>query len=86
MQTAWGSVSLVTATRLLIRAALKDPYAQRFQLLCESSIPVRGPFFTHSQLMAQTASRVGSADKKMVGLAVLWHLHCSYRVLANGMA
>jgi hypothetical protein len=62
-QTAWGSVTLVSATRLLIKAALKDPFNQRFQLICESSIPVRPALFTYTQLLAQNKSRVGNPKK-----------------------
>lgn len=59
MQTEWGSYSLVAATRILIKAALEDPLNQRFQLLCESSIPVRPALYAHTQLLAQQKSRVG---------------------------
>ena len=51
------------ATRLLMKAALEDPYNQRFQLVCESTIPVRTPIFTHDQLLAQNMSRIGYPGK-----------------------
>ncbi|BDA44694.1 probable glycosyltransferase BC10 [Coccomyxa sp. Obi] len=63
VETGWASHSLVTATRILMRAALKDPYNQRFQLVCEATIPVRAPLFTHDQLLAQNMSRVGYPGK-----------------------
>ena len=59
LQTEWGSPSLVSATRVMIKEALEDPFAQRFQLLCETTIPVRTALFTWHQLLAQNASRVG---------------------------
>ena len=40
---SWGDVSIVTATRNLLRAALKHPHNARFLLLSETCIPVR-PF------------------------------------------
>ncbi len=49
----------MSATRIMIKEALEDPFAQRFQLLCETTIPVRNALFTWHQLLAQTASRVG---------------------------
>ncbi len=42
-----------------MKAALEDPFNERFQLLCEYTIPVRSAFFTHQQLLAQNMSRVG---------------------------
>lgn len=59
LQTQWGGYSLVAATRLLMRAALEDPFAQRFQLVCEATIPLRAPLFTHNQLLCMNMSRVG---------------------------
>ncbi len=50
------------ATRILMRAALEDPLAQRFQLVCEATIPLRGALFSHSQLMSMNKSRVGSNE------------------------
>jgi hypothetical protein len=58
MQTAWGSITLVTATMELLKAALADPQNQRFQLLCEATIPVRPARFVFEQLMAEKRSRV----------------------------
>ncbi|CAL8469568.1 g9109 [Coccomyxa elongata] len=46
-----------------MKAALEDPYNQRFQLVCESTIPVRTPIFTHDQLLAQNMSRIGYPGK-----------------------
>ena len=63
LQTAWGNHSLVTATRILMAAALEDPYNQRFQLVCEATIPVRAPLVTHDQLLAQNMSRIGNPGK-----------------------
>ncbi len=63
LQTMWGGHSLVKAERLLMRAALQDPYNQRFQLVCEYSIPVRPALFTHQQLLAQNMSRVGEPNE-----------------------
>ncbi|KAK9917995.1 hypothetical protein WJX75_000371 [Coccomyxa subellipsoidea] len=63
VETAWGNHSLVTATRILMAAALEDPYNQQFQLVCEATIPVRAPLVTHDQLLAQNMSRIGYPGK-----------------------
>lgn len=63
LQTAWGNHSLVTATRILMAAALEDPYNQQFQLVCEATISVRAPLVTHDQLLAQNMSRIGYPGK-----------------------
>jgi hypothetical protein len=52
-----------------MKAALQDPYTQRFQLLCESTIPVRSAFFTHQQLLAQNMSRVGNPHEVLAPLS-----------------
>lgn len=59
LQTEWGAPSLVSATRVMIMEALENPFAQRFQLLCETTIPVRTALFTWHQLLAKNESRVG---------------------------
>ena len=74
LQTSWGGHSLVKATRILMKAALEDPYNQRFQLLCETTIPVRSAFFTHQQLLAQNMSRVG--DPHEVPPCLLGYFPC----------
>ena len=51
-QTAWGTYSLVEAERILIMEALSDPFNQRFQMVCEATIPVQPPLFTHALLLA----------------------------------
>ena len=58
LQTAWGSMSLVSATLELLRAALTDPRNQRFQLLCEATVPVRPALFIYEQLLAERRSRM----------------------------
>ncbi len=49
----------MAASRLLIQEALRDSFAQRFQLLCETSIPVRNQLYTWTQLLAENRSRIG---------------------------
>ena len=57
MQTEWGSHTLSQATRRLLQAALENPLNQRFVLMCGTSIPVRPPAFTYSQLIGEQRSR-----------------------------
>ena len=58
MQTGWGEYSLAAATRLLIAEALKDPLNQRFQLLCQATIPLHPPLMVYTQLIAENMSRI----------------------------
>ncbi|XRB03793.1 glycosyltransferase BC10 [Pycnococcus provasolii] len=53
---SWGDVSIVTATRNLLRAALKHPHNARFLLLSETCIPVR-PFPCVYRTLAEAGHR-----------------------------
>lgn len=58
--TAWGSHSIVEATRRLLAAALADPRNQRFVLLSETCAPLYPAAATYAQLMAEPKSRVNA--------------------------
>ncbi len=60
MQTAWGQHSLITATRTLLHAALKDPLNERFVLLSENAVPLYPAVAIHQQLMSETKSRLNA--------------------------
>lgn len=77
MQTAWGNHSLIAATRNLISEALKVPYNQRFQIVCETSIPIRNSIFVYEQLLAINASRVAALTQVID--AVFVPTQCSLR-------
>jgi hypothetical protein len=38
VQTEWASASLTTATRNLLRHALRDPHAQQFLMLSDTGV------------------------------------------------
>ena len=63
LQAAEGDMSFAAALRVLLRAALAEPFNQRFQLLCPHSIPLRPALFTFTQLMRQDSSRIGMSGK-----------------------
>jgi hypothetical protein len=74
-QTAWGHHSLATAFKLLVTEAVQDPLNQRFQLLCPATIPIRPPLFTHEQLIAEEASRIGTFSQvQLCDLACMSHI------------
>ena len=56
----WGEHSMVEALRALLRAALEDPANQRFQLLCEHTLPLQPPLLVYAQLMSEPRSRVNA--------------------------
>ena len=56
----WGEVTLVTAAKLLLRAALEDPLNQHFQLLCEKSLPLYSPAVVYNQLMLRNLTLVAA--------------------------
>lgn len=58
-QTAHGDHSLVAATRLLLEAALTEPFTQRLQFLCPASIPLFPPLVVYAELVAENRSRIG---------------------------
>ncbi len=53
---------MVEALRALLRAALRDPLNQRFQLLCEHSLPLQSPLLVYQQLMGEARSRVNACS------------------------
>ena len=53
---------MVEALRALLRAALRDPLNQRFQLLCEHTLPLQSPLLVYQQLMAEPRSRVNACN------------------------
>ena len=48
-----------------MRAALKDKCNQRFQLMCETSIPLRSSIYVYEQMLALNASRIASLIQVM---------------------
>ncbi|KAK9822232.1 hypothetical protein WJX81_002852 [Elliptochloris bilobata] len=60
VQVRWGEHSMVEAMRALLRAALDDPANQRFQLLCEHTLPLQPPLLVYAQLMSEPRSRVNA--------------------------
>lgn len=42
-----------------MQEALMNPFNQRFQLLCDTTVPIQDALWTHTQLMAVAGSRVG---------------------------
>jgi hypothetical protein len=55
---------MVEALRSLLRAALADPANQRFQLLCEHTLPLQSPLLIYQQLMKEPRSRVNACVKE----------------------
>ena len=62
VQVRWGEHSMVEALRALLRAALAEPLNQRFQLLCEHSLPLQSPALVYQQLVGEARSRVDACD------------------------
>ncbi len=58
MQVIWGSHSMISATRLLLTAALQEPFNQRFVLLGDTAIPLYSPLMIYHQLIAEDKSRI----------------------------
>ena len=49
VETAWGTHSLVDASRVLLAAAFANPRNQRFVLLSDSTLPLYSPMLWYSQ-------------------------------------
>ncbi len=64
VQVRWGEFGMVEALRSLLRAALADPSNQRFQLLCEHTLPLQSPLLIYQQLMKEPRSRVNACVKE----------------------
>lgn len=54
---------MVHAHRALLKAALEDPLNGQFQLLCDTSVPLRQPIFIYEQLVSHRASRIAHLSK-----------------------
>ncbi len=65
-QTRWGTHSLTTSIRALLKEALNDVQNQRFVLLSEWDIPLYPPRVVYLQLMAEQASRIDACPGPMV--------------------
>lgn len=57
VDTVWGTISLVTAERMLLEEALKDPSNKQFLLISDSDIPLYDPLTFYQQLMHEDKSR-----------------------------
>ncbi len=64
MQVRWGEFGMVEALRSLLRAALADPGNERFQLLCEHTLPLQSPLLIYQQLLKEPRSRVNACVKE----------------------
>ena len=53
---------MVEALRALLREALKDPLNQRFQLLCEYSLPLQSPLLVYQQFIKERKSRLNACN------------------------
>ena len=53
---------MVEALRALLREALKDPLNQRFQLLCEYSLPLQSPLLVYQQFIKEPKSRLNACN------------------------
>ena len=62
LQVKWGEHSMVEALRALLREALKDPLNQRFQLLCEYSLPLQSPLLVYQQYIKERKSRLNACN------------------------
>ena len=49
---------MISATRLLLTAALVEPFNQRFVLLGDTAIPLYSPLMTYHQLISEEKSRI----------------------------
>ena len=65
-QTRWGTHSLTTSIRALLKEAVNDVQNQRFVLLSEWDIPLYPPRVVYLQLMAEQASRIDACPGPMV--------------------
>ncbi|CAL8469014.1 g8555 [Coccomyxa elongata] len=65
LKTRWGTHSLTTAIRALLKEALNDAQNQRFVLLSEWDIPLYPPRVVYLQLMAEHASRIDACPGPM---------------------
>ena len=55
---------MVEALRSLLRAALANPGNERFQLLCEHTLPLQSPLLIYQQLLKEPRSRVNACVKE----------------------
>lgn len=53
---------MVDALRALLREALRDPLNQRFQLLCEYSLPLQSPLLVYQQFVKEPKSRLNACN------------------------
>lgn len=60
VDTQWGTISLVKATRLLLQQAVRHPSNKRFVLLSESCIPIYAFDEVYARAMRQPVSCIAS--------------------------
>ena len=53
---------MVEALRALVKEALRDPMNQRFQLLCEYSLPLQSPLLVYQQFIKEPKSRLNACN------------------------
>lgn len=81
VRIAWGSLTMVTATRRLLAAALHDLDVQRFVLLSETCIPVRNFTTIRDYLFSSHSSYIDSGrtgwryNQKLSPVITRWQWH-----------
>lgn len=61
--TSWGSHALVTATKALLRAALRQPLNHKLVLVSETTLPLYDPFFSYRQLLHSPKSAINACNE-----------------------
>ncbi|XP_062179679.1 glycosyltransferase BC10-like isoform X2 [Phragmites australis] len=65
IQVDWGEASMITAERILLSHALKDPLNERFIFVSDSCVPLYNFSYTYDYIMSSSTSFVDSfADTK----------------------
>lgn len=65
IQVDWGEASMITAERILLSHALKDPLNERFVFVSDSCVPLYNFSYTYEYIMSSSTSFVDSfADTK----------------------
>lgn len=63
VHTEWGTHSLITATKALLRAALREPLNKKMLLVSETTLPVYSPFFFYRQLLVSPKSALNACNE-----------------------
>ncbi|KDD74315.1 hypothetical protein H632_c1407p0, partial [Helicosporidium sp. ATCC 50920] len=63
VETVWGTQSLVDATKVLLRAALRNPRNAKLVLLSETTTPLYPPSVLYRQLLLEPLSRLNACAR-----------------------